>query len=506
MKKKTVVLHRVSTDGQDFESQDNAIQEYVINNNIIVDEYITEHGVSGYRNKLYDREAIQKIEEMAIKEELDTLIVFNLDRIGRTTEGTEFLKQMTYFNVKVISVTEGVLNQGNDTDELINSIKFWMAQQESKKISIRSKNGLAAINKRGEFAGGAINYGYTLVDRKLEVIKEEADIIRLVFDMYLKKGTNHTINYLRENNITKRGTEFSRRNIFSMLKNPIYIGKKMYGVSVKISNDPTIETRKRDISQANFQPYNEDLRIVSDDVFYEVQERMSHRRTTDGKQTKYSNRTTALFEGLLYHRCGDGEIRKLHMDFKTDVNGERIAQYRCGYCKVKGYKNVRKNFGGKKLQGLIEEMILEEVANTPIAELEIKAKENKNNTLNILENSIKQIKLDISKKGKALNSAKNEIELIFMGESSMNKEVVNNIILKVEKELIELRKSLTESELKLEESKSKVKLDSKLIDKYTNFCYAYSKANEEEKKLLLQELIDRVIIINDEINIQFYSL
>lgn len=124
MKKKFVVLNRVSTNMQDFESQNNAINNYIVQNGILVDEWITEEGVSGYSNKLYDRNAIRRIEEMALSGQLDTLIIFNLDRIGRTTEGNQFINKMTFSNVKVISVTEGLINSGKDTDELVNLFKF----------------------------------------------------------------------------------------------------------------------------------------------------------------------------------------------------------------------------------------------------------------------------------------------------------------------------------------------------------------------------------------------
>ena len=239
IQKKTIVLNRVSSNKQDFESQNNAIKEYISKNNIIVDEWITEEGVSGYSNKLGDRQAIIKIEEMALLGELDTLIIFNLDRIGRTTEGTEFIKRMTYSNVKVLSVTEGLLNSGNDTDELINGIKFWMAQQESKKISLRSKNGKEAANKKGLFAGGPVNFGYGVANQKMFVIPEEAEIVKLIFDLYIKHGKNETVRYLQEKNITKRGRKFSQHMIHDLLKDTIYIGLKRYNQWQKVSTDPT---------------------------------------------------------------------------------------------------------------------------------------------------------------------------------------------------------------------------------------------------------------------------
>ena len=72
--KKIIVLHRVSSDSQDFESQNNAIEDYIRENNIVVDEYIKEEGVSGYSNKLFEREAIKKIYLILIElEELQKL-------------------------------------------------------------------------------------------------------------------------------------------------------------------------------------------------------------------------------------------------------------------------------------------------------------------------------------------------------------------------------------------------------------------------------------------------
>lgn len=268
-------------------------------------------------------ENIIKIEEMALLGELDTLIIFNLDRIGRTTEGTEFIKRMTYSNVKVLSVTEGLLNSGNDTDELINGIKFWMAQQESKKISLRSKNGKEAANKKGLFAGGPVNFGYGVVNQKMFVIPEEAEIVKLIFDLYIKHGKNETVRYLQEKNITKRGRKFSQHMIHDLLKDTIYIGLKRYNQWQKVSTDPTDKKRKFNKETLKFQEYKEELRILDDKTFYKAQE-LIDKRTSSKDRTKYTNRTNALFEGLLWHRCGDGEIRKLHLDNKKDKYGNII--------------------------------------------------------------------------------------------------------------------------------------------------------------------------------------
>lgn len=201
--KKTVALMRVSTQDQELASQRQAIEDYCKANRIVIDEWIEEHGVSGYKNKLTDRIAIQQIENMALSEELDTLIIFNLDRIGRTLEGNIFMATMSECNVKVISVTEGLLNGDDMNSELLTSIKFAIAKIESKKISARSKAGKRATNEKGLFAGGRVPLGYKVINQQAVIVEEEAEIVRELFKLYIEKGTSAARKELNDKGLFK---------------------------------------------------------------------------------------------------------------------------------------------------------------------------------------------------------------------------------------------------------------------------------------------------------------
>lgn len=139
--KKTVVFLRVSTDMQETISQKTAIENYVSENKIAVDQFIEEDGVSGFKTKLEDYKGLMEIKDMAINDELDRLIFFNSNGIGSRMEMVGFITLLDEFKVKVVSVTEGLLNKGEDTDDLLNAIKFWTSNYESKKISERVKAG-----------------------------------------------------------------------------------------------------------------------------------------------------------------------------------------------------------------------------------------------------------------------------------------------------------------------------------------------------------------------------
>lgn len=501
--KKIIVLNRVSSNRQDFESQNNAIREYIDKNNILVDQWITEEGVSGYSNKLSDRQAIKQIEEMALLGELDTLIIFNLDRIGRTTEGAEFIKRMTYSNVKVISVTEGLLNSGNDTDELINGIKFWMAQQESKKISLRSKNGKEAANKKGLFAGGPVNFGYGVLDQKMFVIPEEAEIVKLIFDLYIKCGKNETVKYLQEKNITKRGKKFSQHMVHDLLKDTVYIGLKRYNQWQKVSTDPTNKKRKYNNETLKFQEYREELRILDDNTFNKVQE-LIEKRTSSKDKVKYTNRTNALFEGLLWHRCGDEEIRKLHLDNKKDKYGNIIYSYRCSHCRRNFYKDVTKTYGSKKYNKLLENNVLKLMNNMSIEELEKKAKEKQGSTSNSILVSIDSHKKELDKKRKAINNMEKELINIFSGESSMDKDILINMITKTKEDIVTLSDNLKSLEAEYIEISKTISIDRALIEQYKSFNYVYGLADDKQKKLLLQEVVEKITFDGDKLIITLF--
>ena len=484
MMKKTVVLMRVSTDMQETISQKTAIDNYIQQNNVIVDEWIEEEGVSGFKTKVEDRKGLMRIKELAENEELDTVIVFNSDRLGRRMELSAFVSFLTECNVKVFSITEGLLNKGDDTDDLINTIKFWVSNYESKKTSERVKAGKKATALKGEFLGGVPNFGYKLGDKKLIINEEEASVIRLAYDLYIKGGTKTVLDTFDEKGILKRGYKWNRVKLIKTLKNSIYRGQKEL-------NNLTI-------------PYDESLRIVSDDVWYKAQELMKL-RTTKGKgnSTKFVNRSNALLEGVLYHVCGDGKIRKLHVDYTWNKNkNKKKLYYRCSHCKSYRYEGIKKTYGGIKYNKLIEDNIKDIVSNLSLDKLEEKYNNNKGENIELLKKTLSDLSNSKKKKESALVNATKELELAFIGESSMDKETVNNLILKLKKEITEIKEKLNLLNSELNKISLKEINKKALAEKYKDFEYIYNIASIEDKKVMLQEIIDKIVIDGETVDIR----
>lgn len=105
-----------------------------------------------------------------------------------------------------------------------------IAQEESRSISENVKIGKrwGVQNGKGSFAYATF-LGYDKVDGEIRINEEQAQIVKLIYRMYLIEGkTRKAIaNYLNENNVptpSGRGKAWTINNINSILTNEKYKG------------------------------------------------------------------------------------------------------------------------------------------------------------------------------------------------------------------------------------------------------------------------------------------
>ena len=131
-------------------------------------------------------------------------------------------------------------------------------------------------------------YGYRVgEDRRLQVVEEEAALVRMIFDLYLSEGRGIRLiaKHLNEQGYrTRRGGNWSMVTIRDLLRNRVYVGTyTRFGVKVP-GNHPAI------VSEADFRA---------------VQTRMAQRRRPAAK----AQPGRFLLSGLVY--CGDGGSRMI---------------------------------------------------------------------------------------------------------------------------------------------------------------------------------------------------
>lgn len=481
--KRNIVLLRVSTDMQDTEYQREAINRYLNDNNIIVkeDDWVEEDGVSGFKTKMEDRVGLMKIKQMALKGEIENLIIFNLDRIGRRMELIGFINLLDECGVKILSVTEGCLNKGEDTDSLLNSVKMWLAEYDSKKKSEYVKNGKRKSALEGNHISGKPTFGYDLKNKKLVINKEESKLIEEIFRMYITFGTGKTVDILRERRSTRRGIEWNRTNLKRTLKNTVYIGRKKF-------KDELLD-------------YDESIRIISDELFYQVQELLDIRNTNEkGTETRFVNKSDGLFESILYHKCGDGNIRKLRVDYTNYSSGGRCMFYRCHHCKAEKYKDHKKTYSAKKLQKELEPSIIDLFDNLSVEDLEAKYNEDKKININEIINRREALEKELKNNTKGLENTKAKLKKALIND--LDTEVFTELITEFKGNIEVIEKELEVLRDKEEKVKRTNVNNIKLIGKLKDFKYLYETGDILMKKTILQEFIDKIIIDKDDVEIK----
>ena len=284
--KKNYAYLRVSNNEQDETHQKESINKYCASNNINIERFIVDHGVSGFKTDIQDRQGLQEVLSLAQEGEIDKLIIFESSRLSRNhIQSLVVISELSKYDVKIISVTEGIINEG-ETSELLNSIRAFINQTESKKMGIRIKSAKDLMAQEQLHLGGSTPLGYKVKDKHLTVDEGLRTIIQDTFQIYLNYGSKKAKEHLKSNNINITSTQ----SLMQILKNRCYIG---YPYKTKEHKDIFIES----------------LKIIDDSLFNDVQEAIKQ-RTTYSKSRTLTDRTDLLCESIIYHACNE----KMHIN------------------------------------------------------------------------------------------------------------------------------------------------------------------------------------------------
>jgi site-specific DNA recombinase len=90
--------------------------------------------------------------------------------------------------VSFVSVTQS-FNTTSSMGRLTLNVLLSFAQFEREVTGERVRDKIAASKRKGIWVGGPVPLGYRSVDKKLEIVPEEADLVRTIFESYLRLGS-----------------------------------------------------------------------------------------------------------------------------------------------------------------------------------------------------------------------------------------------------------------------------------------------------------------------------
>ena len=198
-----------------------------------------------------ERPALKQIMADIEAGKVGVVVVYKVDRLTRSL--ADFAKIVEHFDkykVSFVSVTQH-FNTTTSMGRLTLNVLLSFAQFEREVTGERIRDKIAASKKKGMWMGGNVPLGYTVVDRKLLIQEPEAVTVRTVYREFLRLGSVLRLEeWLRANNIrTRRGNNFLRGPLYTMLRNPLYLGlirhkAEIYPGDTRVSSTGAPGTRR----------------------------------------------------------------------------------------------------------------------------------------------------------------------------------------------------------------------------------------------------------------------
>jgi len=220
--------------------------------------------------------------------------------------------QLASMGVKVMSLEDG--------DDVPTALLCLWTEKEGERLGQKVQAAMRRKAVKGEVLGRP-PFGYKVGPRRrLEIVAQEASVVRNIYRLYLRDGLGIRLIARRlnqENVRTRRGGLWSMVTVRDILRNRTYLGTySRFGVRVPASHPP----------------------LISPDDFRRVQERLDSRRPELGKRQV----SLFLLSGLAYcGYCGNKMIGvSRRQRWQRRDGSERGAEYRYYQCESRTNRSL----------------------------------------------------------------------------------------------------------------------------------------------------------------------
>lgn len=288
--------------------------DYAARNGMNVVARFSDEAETGQRAR--NRDGFQALCDAVRARRIDVVIIEAADRIARNVRiGAGFYDLMEHNGVAVHSLAGPV-------NSLVFKMSIVVAEQQSKDNSARTRARQAQRLKATGRVVAGLAYGYEEVEGdglNRRIHPEQAAIVRRIYRNYADGlSPNEIARRLNAEgvpgprgmpwgNTTIRG---DRARMTGIIRNPIYVGRILYG-RTRFSIDPDTDTRKsRPASEPDEIVEREvpELRIINQDLWDDVQARLDNAawtiaRDNSGRAMNRAHRKQYVLSGLLVCAC-----------------------------------------------------------------------------------------------------------------------------------------------------------------------------------------------------------
>ena len=279
-----------------------------------------------------DRPEVQKVLKLIESPKIKAILIVEVQRLSRgdLEDAGRLIKLIRYTNTLVITPMKTFdLKDEYDRDMFERELKRGNEFLEYQKKIMRRGRDLSA--SQGNFLGSIPPYGYDKIfiqegRRKspiLAINENEANVVRMIFDMYVNQNMGYQIiaNRLNDLKITPpRGDYWSNASITDMIGNIHYIGKIRwnYRKTKVIVADGEVKKTTPKSQEGDYQIFDgKHPAIISEEMFQLAQEKR-------GKNLRAKPDFTLRnpLAGIVFCRCGHAMI---YRTYKSSSGGDKSA-------------------------------------------------------------------------------------------------------------------------------------------------------------------------------------
>lgn len=286
-------------------------------------QYIDE-GITG--TSAEKRPQFMKMIDDARQKKFNMIITREVSRFARNTVDTlQYTRLLKEYGVEVFFINDNIKTFDGD-GELRLTIMATLAQDESRKTSIRVKAGQETSMKNGVFYGTGNILGYDRKGKDMVINEEQAKTVRMIYDMYLSGMGVTAIQYELEKagRLTATGkTKWHASYLSHMLKNSFYCGIITY--HKEYTPDYLKQKKIKNYGDIEYLTVKgKHTPIVTEEEFNQVQKIMNAKsrkmkNLNKGKHTVGYKPHTTAYGRLMICQCGNKFNQRFHTrDGRTD--------------------------------------------------------------------------------------------------------------------------------------------------------------------------------------------
>ena len=311
----------------------------------VLDKYIDE-GITGTQAK--KRPAFMQMIEDAKQGDFDLIVTREVCRFARNTVDTLVMtRELKNYGVEVYFVEDNIWTMDGD-GELRLTIMATLAQEESRKISERVRAGQKISRDNGVLYGSGNIIGYDRVNGTYVINEDQAETVRMIFDLYLEGlGETKICKELcrRQRKDGHGNVSWSVSKISRILRNATYMGYKCYLKSY--SNNYLEQKRIKNLDESTYLYVKGDFEpIIPEEVFKRCEEIRKTRTTkmiiNKGERTYGKRASQDVWLRKLRCSCGS-TFRK--NKWRTNQRGDTVYGYQCYNQVNNGSKGFREKNG-----------------------------------------------------------------------------------------------------------------------------------------------------------------